>query len=106
MFFIFGKKKYDSISADELVEKRGKITLIDVREKSEFKEGHVPNARNIPMRDLLTEPEKYLKKDKVYHMICHTGARSTRVCNKLSSLGYQVVNVKGGLISYGLPLKR
>jgi rhodanese-related sulfurtransferase len=106
MFFIFGKKKYDSISTDELVANRGKINLIDVRERSEYKTGHVPNAKNIPLGELLKDPEKYLKKEREYHMMCRSGSRSTRACKKLSALGYQVVNVNGGLMSYDLPLKK
>ncbi|MGE5627159.1 MAG: rhodanese-like domain-containing protein [Solirubrobacterales bacterium] len=105
MFSLF-KKKYDSISTEELSEKIGKINLIDVRENYEFKAGHVPKAKNIPMGLILSEPEKYLAKDKEYHIICHSGSRSSRTCRSLSSLGYQVVNIIGGTASYTKPLKR
>ena len=87
-------------------EKHGKINLIDVRESYEYKAGHVPNARNIPMGVVLEEPEKYLNKSMEYHVICQSGSRSSRTCRKLSSLGYNVVNVSGGTGSYILPLKR
>lgn len=105
MFSLF-KKNYDSISAAELSEKIGKINLIDVRENYEFKSGHVPKAKNVPMRNILTEPEKYLQKDKEYHIICQSGSRSSRTCSRLSSLGYKVVNVTGGVRLYAQPLKK
>lgn len=105
MFSLF-KKKYNSISTEELSEKIGKINLIDVRENYEFKSGHVPKAKNIPMGLILADPEKYLVKDKEYHIICHSGGRSSRTCSSLSSLGYQVVNVIGGTRAYAQPLKR
>ena len=104
--FSFFQKNYDSISARELGELQGKINLIDVRERYEYKAGHVPNAKNFPMGELLTEPEKYLSKEREYHVICQSGSRSSRTCGRLSSMGYQVVNVAGGTMSYGKPLKR
>jgi len=106
MFWIFGKKNYDSISIHDLNEKLGKINLIDVREGYEYKAGHMPNARNIPMSVILTQPDKYLNKSKEYHVVCQSGSRSSRTCRKLSSLGYKVVNVSGGTRSYSLPLKK
>jgi rhodanese-related sulfurtransferase len=104
--FSFFKKNYDSVSASDLGEKQGKINLIDVRERYEYKAGHIPNAKNVPMGELLEDPEKYLSKDREYHVVCASGARSSRTCGRLSSLGYQVVNVAGGTMSYGKPLKR
>jgi len=105
MFSLF-KKNYESISAGDLGEKQGKINLIDVRERYEFTAGHIPNAKNVPMGELLNSPEKYLNKDREYHFICASGARSSRTCGMLSNLGYQVVNVAGGTMSYRKPLKR
>lgn len=104
--FSFFKKNYESVSAGELGGKQGKINLIDVRERHEFKAGHIPNAKNIPWGELLAEPEKYLSKDREYHVVCASGARSSRACGRLSGLGFQVVNVAGGTMSYGKPLKR
>jgi rhodanese-related sulfurtransferase len=106
MFSVFGKKNYDSVSARDINEKLGKINLIDVRESYEYKGGHVPKARNVPMGDILTNPEKYLNKEEEYHIICHSGSRSSRTCSKLASMDYSVVNVTGGTMSYNLPLKR
>lgn len=106
MFSIFGKNNFESINARDLSEKHEKINLIDVREASEYKAGHVPKARNIPMSLILEQPEKYLNKSMEYHVICQSGSRSTRTCRKLSSLDYKVVNVSGGTMSYKLPLKR
>lgn len=106
MFSLFGKMEFDSINARDLGEKQVKTNLIDVREGFEFKSGHVPNAKNMPMSELLADPEKYLSKDEEYHVICHSGSRSSRTCSRLSSLGYKVVNVNGGIMSYGLSLNR
>jgi rhodanese-related sulfurtransferase len=103
MFSIFGKSNFDSVSVNEL---EGKINLIDVREGYEFKTGHVPSAKNVPLGTILTEPEKYLDKTKQYHIICQSGARSKRACKGLSSKGYNVINVFDGTGAYKKSLRR
>lgn len=106
MFSIFGKNNYNSISVNDLDDKLGKINLIDVREGYEYKNGHLPTAKNIPMGTLLSDPGKYLDKSKEYHIICQSGSRSGRTCKLLSSQGYKIVNISGGTGSYTKQLKR
>ena len=100
MFNFFSKNKFDSVNVNDLDELLGKINLIDVRENYEYKSGHLPTAKNIPMSSIVTEPEKYLDEAKEYHIICQSGGRSSRVCSNLSSRGYKVINVAGGTGSY------
>lgn len=38
--------------------------------------GSLKTAKNIPMGNLLTNPGKYLLKDKTYYLMCQSGARS------------------------------
>lgn len=106
MFPSFTKKDFNSISIHDLDDILENINLVDIREVYEYKSGHVPTAKNIPMGELLSQPEKYLDKSKEYHIICQSGGRSSRACGDLSSKGYKVVNVFGGTGSYILPLER
>lgn len=106
MFSFLNKNKFKSIDVSELDSLRGKITLIDVREPEEYKAGHVPGAKNAPMSFVTQDPEKYLDKSKEYHIICQSGMRSQKTCGKLSDLGFNVVNVKGGTGSYRGELQR
>ena len=71
------------------------LNLIDVREADEFASGHLPGAINLPLSDFL---ERYgeLDKDKSYHIICRSGARSAQACAFLAGEGYDVINVAGG----------
>ena len=71
------------------------LNLIDVREADEFASGHLPGAINLPLSDFL---ERYgeLDKDKSYHIICQSGARSAQACAFLAGEGYDVINVAGG----------
>ena len=106
MLFNFGKKNFESIGVYDIGSMLGKINLIDVREKNEYSIGHVPKAKNIPMGTIMQDSDKYLDKTKQYHIICHSGARSNRVCKDLSSKGYSVVNVEGGTGRYPDKLTR
>ena len=60
------------------------LNLIDVREADEFAEGHLPGAINLPLSAFL---ERYgeLDKDKPYHIICRSGARSAQACARRGS---------------------
>lgn len=106
MFSMFKKNSQNQISVTEIEAELGKIDLIDIREINEYKSGHVPKAKNIPMNTLLAQPDKYLKKEKVYHIICHSGGRSRGATQQLTRLGYQVVDVLGGTGRYPGKLER
>ncbi|MGB4657928.1 MAG: rhodanese-like domain-containing protein [Mobilitalea sp.] len=78
----------------------GKAEIIDIREPSEYSRGSLKAAKNIPMGNILAEPDKYLKKDKTYYIMCQSGARSGRTTKSLTKLGFNVINVSGGMGSY------
>jgi rhodanese-related sulfurtransferase len=92
---------FSSVSMQEFSQKlnKEKINIIDVRENYEFVDGHVPNAKNIPLSSLQNDYKK-LDKDKVYYVICYSGSRSKTAAQYLSKLGYNVINVLGGTSSY------
>lgn len=100
MLGLFNKNTGKVINVNDIDNLIGKINLIDIREPYEYRTGSIKSAKNIPMGDLLEEPDKYLEKDKEYHILCQSGGRSARACNKLTGLGFDVVNVAGGVGSY------
>lgn len=100
MFGLFNKNSGKVINVNDIDNLIGEINLIDIREPFEYRRGSLTTAKNIPMGELLDEPEKYLDKNKEYHIVCQSGARSLRTCNQLSNLGFDVVNVAGGVGSY------
>ncbi len=90
---------------------RENAAIIDVREMSEYVDGHLPESRNIPLGQLeqrLGDLEK--NKDAPVLMVCQTGARSAEACKKLTALGFtRVYNLDGGVAAWrtaGLPLKK
>lgn len=106
MFDFLFKSSVNSVDVNELDELFGKINLIDVREPYEYKSGHLPTAKNIPVNEIIAEADKLLDKSKEYHVICQSGARSSKVCGVLKEKGFNVVNVSGGTGRYSGSLKR
>lgn len=98
--FGFLKDDVNSVSVNEIDSLIGKIELIDIREPYEYKGGCLKGSKNIPMNTLLSNPDKYLEKTKTYHLMCLSGSRSSQACRYLKKMGYDVVNVKGGIGMY------
>ncbi|HQL87233.1 MAG: Coenzyme A disulfide reductase [Lentisphaerae bacterium ADurb.Bin082] len=73
--------------------------LLDVREEEEFAEGCVPGAVNIPMNSL-RERHVELPHDRKIFVYCRSGVRSYVMERVLRQLGYDVVTVSGGILTW------
>lgn len=100
MFSLLKRDESKVIHVNDLDNLIGKVELIDIREPYEFRSGSIKTAKNIPMGDLLTSPEKFLAKDKTYYIMCQSGGRSGRTTKILTKQGFNVINVAGGVGSY------
>lgn len=100
MFGLLRKEEIKSLNVNDIDELIGKIELIDIREPYEYAGGSLKGAKNIPMQKLISDPSKYMKEDKTYYILCHSGSRSIRTCRYLTKIGYDVVNVDRGYGSY------
>ena len=85
--------------------------ILDVRDGGEYKEGHIPQARHIPLgalRDRLGELTK--AKDKPIVVYCRNGATSQAACAQIKKSGIaDVYNLSGGLSAWqeaNLPVSR
>ena len=74
--------------------------IIDIREKYEYNKGCILNAYNVPYEKLLTTPEKYLLREKIYYIYCQKGIKSRKVSQILNNLGYNVIDILGGYDAY------
>jgi len=72
------------------------LSVLDVREVSEFESLHLEGAHNLPLSQL-TDTFEQLDKDNLYYVICKSGMRSARACQFLVEQGYEVINVQGGM---------
>ncbi|MDP2143777.1 MAG: rhodanese-like domain-containing protein [Gallionella sp.] len=107
---IRGIKEVDSVAATQLINHKNALVL-DVREESEYKAGHVLNAKLVPLGKLnerIGELEKY--RDKPVVVVCRSGARSANACALLGKQGFaEVYNLAGGMIAWqkaNLPVKK
>lgn len=70
--------------------------LVDVREPYEWREGHAPGARHIPLGEL-TRRLRELPADRHLVTVCRSGHRSARAAAMLAREGLQVSNLAGGM---------
>ena len=101
---IFGSKSYNNINNEELqnIIKNNKNTLIlDVRTVGEFRSGHIPNAKNIPVQELSSQMNNLdAYKDDDIIVYCASGGRSSSAANILSKSGFNKVYNLGGIGNY------
>ena len=75
-----------------------KLKIVDVRRETEFADGHVPAARNIPL-ETLVDPgtmAEFDDSDNIY-IHCAIGYRSTIACSLLKRQGiHNLHNITGG----------
>ena len=106
---IFGGQKYKNINNEELenIIKNNKNALIlDVRTVGEFRGGHIPNAKNIPIQELNSQLSNLnASKDDNIIVYCASGGRSSSAANILSKNGFSKVYNLGGIGNYKGKLK-
>ena len=79
----------------------GTAVLLDVREKSEWDDGHLKDAQHLPLSvlngDLKAEDvAKVAPKDKIAYCHCGSGVRCLKAADALKKLGYDVRPLKPG----------
>jgi len=89
----------DAKTAITLLENDDNVSLLDVRTIEEYKEGHLRDAKLIPLQTL-SDNLTMLKadKDKKIIVYCRSGNRSVAASRILESHGFKPLNVKGGII--------
>ena len=105
-----GIKDVDIVEALQLINHKNALVL-DVREESEYKSGHILNAKWIPLGKLSErtgELERYREQDIV--VVCRSGNRSSSASAMLVKKGFaRAVNMSGGVMAWqksNLPLEK
>jgi rhodanese-related sulfurtransferase len=81
-------------------------TVLDVRETFEFAGGHIPGAVNLPLSALGTHHGDLGAEPIV--VVCRSGNRSAHAVRYLRQLGYDAINLTGGMFAWqqeGLPVE-
>lgn len=96
------------ISAQE-VEQRlqaGSVPFIlDVREPSEYRGGHIPGSQLISLGTLGARLQD-LPRDREIVVVCRSGARSASATQHLIQSGFQALNMAGGMLAWRGPVER
>lgn len=73
--------------------------LVDARSPQDFEECHIPDAINLPYRKITAESTAHLSKEKPLVVYCWSPGcnAATKAAVRLSSLGFQVKEMIGGL---------
>jgi rhodanese-related sulfurtransferase len=98
-----------STSAPEAHEalRQRRAVLLDVREPREWRAGHAPGAKNVPLARLGSRIAE-LPAGRTYIVACRSGSRSRRAAAQLQRAGLTALNLKGGMHAWqraGLPLE-
>lgn len=75
------------------------VTVVDVPEADEYRAGHVPGARLIPLNTLGARVHE-LPRDTPVYVVCHSGGRSAQATRMLLGAGIDAVNVRGGTAAW------
>lgn len=77
------------------------LTLVDVREPREFRQGHIPGARSIPLSQILKDPTVVDNGADQIVLVCRTGRRSRRAGLALpEGLAERAAILQGGMIAW------
>jgi rhodanese-related sulfurtransferase len=80
--------------------------LLDVREDAEWRAGHAPGARHIPLSRLSARARE-LAPQRTVITVCRSGHRSAGAAMILARQGRDVINLSGGMRGWaraGLPV--
>ena len=92
-----GVKKYQSTYG---------AVLLDVRTSEEYRSGHIPESKNIPLQTIDRESAVAENKDTALYVYCQSGARSRQAAGMLKQMGYTNVNNIGGIAAYAGKVER
>ncbi len=87
---LFSASQVNAVSPSDAHKKlaqKPKPFLLDVRQPEEYRSGHIPGAKLIPLGELHTRL-KELPKNQEIIVVCHSGNRSLSATRQLVGAGY------------------
>ena len=106
------KKNIREISPEDAAAKMksGEAVIVDVREKEEWDEEHIPDATHLSRGTIELEIEKFPDLNKTIITHCGGGGRSALAAESLQRMGYKNVrSMAGGFKAWkaaGLPTEK
>ncbi|QQS36200.1 MAG: rhodanese-like domain-containing protein [Ignavibacteriales bacterium] len=94
-------KHYSAIDLSQVIKKNKNTLLLDVRTKAERDSQKINGSIHIPLHELKTRVEELKKyKDKEIVCYCQTGSRSVSAAIILQKSGFNIANLRGGILGW------
>ena len=102
-FDVLSAELWSVAQLQKAISKSGhKPVLLDVRTQSEYNDGHIQDAINIPHDQLLKEPQLVSAyKDSQMVVFCRSGVRAGKVIEMLEGLGFKgIIDIDGDMLAW------
>ena len=80
--------------------------LLDVRTPDEYRQGHIPESKNVPLQSIDKVTVMINNKATPIFVHCLSGARSRQAAAVLQQMGYTNVKNIGGISAYAGKVER
>ena len=80
--------------------------LLDVRTPDEYRQGHIPGSKNVPLQSIDKVDSVVENKGTPIFVHCLSGARSRQAVASLKQMGYTNVKNIGGISDYAGKVER
>ena len=80
--------------------------LLDVRTPQEYREGHIPGSKNVPLQTIDKISSVADNENIPLFVYCYSGARSRQAVTMLQHMGYTNVRNIGGIAAYSGKVER
>ena len=94
--------KVPEVNVQDLNTQTEQVQIVDVRTRAEFEQSHIKGAQNLPITQFNNQSIIGLQLDplKPVVTICLSAHRSIPATRKLTRMGYDVQQLKGGMRSW------
>lgn len=80
--------------------------LLDVRSIGEYREGHIPESKNLDVGQIQQASSVVPDKETPLFVYCYSGSRSAQAVSALKNMGYTNVTNIGGIAGYHGQIER
>ena len=93
----------------ERLEAGESLEVVDIREENEFEAWHIFGSRNVPVFNALgqgrgeglAQQAESFPRDRPIVTVCRAGRMSQRAADLLESMGFETINLAGGIRGWG-----
>ena len=104
-FFDFMRQPDINKGIMEYRDAKGAI-LLDVRTPQEYREGHIPGSKNVPLQTIDKISSVADNENIPLYVYCYSGSRSRQAVAMLQHMGYTNVRNIGGIAAYSGKVER